>query len=597
MASKVLFGSNPLLATDRPTEVPTGTLLGQSGNNLVVVNAQTGFSAVLGQPTILGFGLAYDAVGTLFIADGSMLRTYDPISGASADIGPFGGLITVAELAYNPHDRLLYGGEFGAQAGQLVRIDPTTGAAQRIGTGPDRPRVHALTFTRADAGTNGLPRHHDRRAGGALADDRRDRSRHRTGGIRRRVWSDARQERCSLRLHERVGDREPASDDRCEHWRRVPAAAIGRPLYGLTVTPCPAPCFAAPVTVSLSIVDIRPGIAVRDMDGDSRMDVVTIQQNSGQLVLLPGQGDGTFQAPRFFATSGLPTGLAVADLNNDGHPDVVTAHRFAQVVSVMLSDGAGGFLPGVDYGVGGPSFGGFVVADLTSDGFLDIAAGVGGSVALLVGNGAGQFVPGSLTGASATSITAIAAGDLDGDTSMDIVTTHFNGTVAVLFGDGTGQFPRSAHYALASFPVSVEVGDLNGDGKPDVALIDSEGGDAVTVALNDGSGVLMPGIPYFSGDPNHPEVRYRPAVVRIADLTGDGRPDLVTANDPRSVALRSVSMLNGTGSGAFRSAQRSPFKVAGSVRVAAGDLNGDGLLDVATSNSLGVTVLMNQQSF
>jgi hypothetical protein len=129
------------------------------------------------------------------------------------------------------------------------------------------------------------------------------------------------------------------------------------------------------------------------------------------------------------------------------------------------------------------------------------------------------------------------------------------------------------------------VGDFNRDGKPDLAVTNASSG-TVTVLLGDGSGGFSaaPGSPFPMG--NYPNF------VAVGDLNGDGIPDLaVTCQD----GCTDVTVLLGTGTGGFTPASGSPFTVgANSFSVAVGDFNGDGKPDLAVAvySVGGVTVLL-----
>ena len=116
----------------------------------MLVDANTGFAGPLSTlpvPGGSGFGLAFDAAGRLYVALGTRLAWHDPLAGTTTDVGAFGSGIDVVHLAFDPADALLYGIE---PSGQLVRIDPVTGAAVRVGApGPDP--LHALAHSTGPA--------------------------------------------------------------------------------------------------------------------------------------------------------------------------------------------------------------------------------------------------------------------------------------------------------------------------------------------------------------------------------------------------------------------------------------------------------------
>jgi hypothetical protein len=90
-----------------------------------------------------------------------------------------------------------------------------------------------------------------------------------------------------------------------------------------------------------SVVGAGPiAVEVRDVTGDAQLDLVVTHLSTNDVVVLPGNGDGTFQAPEVFATSigGAPISvpLAVADFNGDTLPDIATTHDAANIVTILL---------------------------------------------------------------------------------------------------------------------------------------------------------------------------------------------------------------------------------------------------------------------
>ena len=82
--------------------------------------------------------------------------------------------------------------------------------------------------------------------------------------------------------------------------------------------------------------DVNPrAVRVMDVDGDGKSDILTAN-DVGSVSLLLRNGDGTFLAPQAFVTGGLTRALAVADLNGDGKPDVATADNLRNELSVLL---------------------------------------------------------------------------------------------------------------------------------------------------------------------------------------------------------------------------------------------------------------------
>ena len=142
-------------------------------------------------------------------------------------------------------------------------------------------------------------------------------------------------------------------------------------------------------------------------------------------------------------------------------------------------------------------------------------------------------------------------------------------------------FARTANYGAGDSPWATAVGDLNADGKPD--LIVSRGGEdgsagSVGVMLNQSGGTFGARQDYSSGS--------GPADVLIADLDGDGRKDLVTANSLEDT----ISIFPGGADGAFGVPQFYPTGGSIPAGIAAGDFDRDGLVDLVLAGSRADTV-------
>ncbi len=167
-----------------------------------------------------------------------------------------------------------------------------------------------------------------------------------------------------------------------------------------------SPVITVPVLVSPASSPLYPGqqypvgfgpssVAVVDVNGDGRLDLVTANTDSNDVSVLLGAGDGTFQAQQRFAVGTYPNSVAVGDVNGDGRLDVVTANRDSADVSVLLGNGEGAFQAQQRFVVGPQWPLSVAVADVNGDGRLDVVTANGGpaDVAVLLGNGDGTFQP------------------------------------------------------------------------------------------------------------------------------------------------------------------------------------------------------------
>jgi FG-GAP-like repeat/PASTA domain/FG-GAP repeat len=140
----------------------------------------------------------------------------------------------------------------------------------------------------------------------------------------------------------------------------------------------------------------------------------------------------------------------------------------------------------------------------------------------------------------------------------------------VLLNSGDASFETRHDYRTGEQPVSVAIADLNGDSKPDVVTANGTG-ETVSVLASGGDGTLRTRRDYRVGA--------SPGSVTIGDLNGDRKPDLATANFDGGT----VSVLANRGDGTF-SGRRNYRAGDSPQKVASGDLSGDRKPELAITN-------------
>ena len=330
-------------------------------------------------------------------------------------------------------------------------------------------------------------------------------------------------------------------------------------------------------------------VALKDLNGDLKPDLVAANNDGSDVSVRLGNGDGTFQATHEFPTGVYPASIAVEDVDGDSRPDIVTTNFGAGSVSFLKGKGDGDFYTKIDYLTGdGPSS--VAIADITGDGTLDIVIAnylggtTGSTISVLPGLGLGAFGPKQDLPVAAYPGT-IGIADLNGDSKLDLVVAHVdpgtqsNGIVAVYLGAGGGAFLAPVYYNVGRKPYSLAVGDVSGDGKPDIVTANHGDNNVAVLANNgDGSGTFQQATYYDTGT--------NPRAVAIGEVTGGGGMDIVVANSgANTVSVLESSFLPKvdyrTGDGPFG--------------VAIGDVSGDGNPDIVTANFDGksVSVLRN----
>ena len=170
----------------------------------------------------------------------------------------------------------------------------------------------------------------------------------------------------------------------------------------------------------------------------------------------------------------------------------------------------------------------------------------------------------------------VAAGDVTGDGHADVVTAPGKGgRTDVRAFDGSGALEASTYGGPLNIGRQVAVGDVNGDGRPDYVLgADDWGGPQIDV-IDGRTGRSLAS--FWAGESGGHGVR-----VAAADVNGDGRAELVTANATGLDPLVSVWAVSASGyTHPLRSFLAFPAETTAGVHVAAGDVNGDGHADIA----------------
>jgi hypothetical protein len=316
------------------------------------------------------------------------------------------------------------------------------------------------------------------------------------------------------------------------------------------------------VAVGHFTMDGKADIVVADL-GDYPFEI------NGHVSVLLGNGDGTFQSPVPFFANTAPTTVAVGDVRGNGTQDIVANVNGS--VRLLLGNGDGSFQKPVPVNSGGRIVTSVFVGDFTGDGKSDIGTvnfrqdyyGGNASFSLLLSNGDGSFQRARIVDAAAPTV-VVAAGDFQGDGRLGLVQANGLNGVSVLLGNGNGTFASTPAYAAVGLPASVAAGDFTGSGKQDLVVTGWLRG--ATVLFNNGDGTFRNG-PALPGGANGPVV--------VGDLTGNGKQDIAVSE------VGTINVFLGNGDGTFQaplSAAVAPNASVTSLLLA--DVTGDGRLDL-----------------
>ena len=348
----------------------------------------------------------------------------------------------------------------------------------------------------------------------------------------------------------------------------------------------------------LAKLDVTTGtyphsVASGDFDGDGKVDLLVSKGSDSIITILKNTsvpGSISFAPKQSFpGTGNSHENCAIGDIDGDGKLDFVIVNgTSSSTVSVFRNTSTVGnisFAAKINYLTGSKPYS-VAIGDLSGDGRPEIIVTNNGSDSISVFRNVST--PGNISFDAKTSFYSgtnpfgVTVGDLDGDGKPDLAVTSqgSNSSLSVMRNTSTGDnisFAPKIDLAVLNNPFVVSIGDLDGDGKLDLAAASSNS-NTVTVIRN----ASTPGNIAFKSRTELAVGNY-PVSVSISDLDGDGKVDLATTN--RSSNDISVIKSESTiGSFLFDNHLDYPVNAA-PLQIAAADVDGDGRPDLIAANS------------
>ena len=336
------------------------------------------------------------------------------------------------------------------------------------------------------------------------------------------------------------------------------------------------------------------GVGVGDIDGNGTLDLVAPDVENSQIAISLNTGGWPGLDTRTLVDVGPGStgfGNDLGDIDGDGDLDIVSADRSHNLVHLLFNDGNGNYGAPVSLArAGGPYLA--QLEDMDGDGDLDfVVATFSDHEAIVYLNaGNGTFTPGTPVALGGTQVRDMALADLDGDGDIDVAIAQSGGNLtSILLNDGTGALTLSSSPNTGNYPEGVALGDLNGDNIPDLAVANSFGGSSVTVRFNDGMGGFT-----GSAAVTMPTGTLSQKVA-LGDLDGDGDLDIAVTGSNSST--NPLNIFLNQGGGTFAPRQDYPAGVL-ATGLELGDVDGDGDLDAAIGDTNGgnIVVLLNNGS-
>jgi gliding motility-associated-like protein len=314
-----------------------------------------------------------------------------------------------------------------------------------------------------------------------------------------------------------------------------------------------SPSFAA--KADFTVGTNARSLAIGDLDGDGKLDLAVGNYNTNTVSILRNTsslGAISFAAKVDLTTGTNPYSVAIGDIDGDGRLDIVSANYTSSTVSVFLNTGSSGaiaFATKSDF-VTGTNPQSVAIGDLDGDGKPDVAVANNGATTVSVlrntSNANTLSFDAKIDATIGSGARSIAIGDIDGDGKLDIAASNYtSNTISVLrntSSSGSVSFAAKVDLTTASQPTTVAIGDLDGDGKPDLA-VSNNGASTISVFRNTGSSgtvTFATKVDLASGG--------APQSVAIGDLDGDGKLDLASANFSSATAsvIRNTPLITPT---------------------------------------------------
>ena len=384
-------------------------------------------------------------------------------------------------------------------------------------------------------------------------------------------------------------------------------------------------CFATGDISYATGLDLATGVtpylaAIGDLDGDGKPDVAVLNHQSNTISVfrnISSAGSLTsasFAAPLTFTVDGYGTNIKIADVDGDGKPELLSTHTGSARIDVYRNTstvGAISFATKINITVGiTPTE--LIVADFDGDGKPDMATASELTDSVTVVRNVSSA--GVLNSASFSAPVAFATGhgplslyaaDVDGDGKQDILVTNDSvATVSVLRNATAGpgafsaaSFNTKVDFAAGIQPFEIQAADIDGDGKPDM-IVANNVSNTVSVYRNTATAGSISAAS-FAAPVDYPTAA-APTGLTIGDMDGDGKADIAVVSN---IATGIVTIYRNTavsGSITATSLTAGPSLTAGAypVGISMGDLDGDTKPDIIVANGVSnnISIFRNDPS-
>ncbi len=336
-----------------------------------------------------------------------------------------------------------------------------------------------------------------------------------------------------------------------------------------------------------------------DLDGDGKVDVVTVDNIDGKLGVFrnvsPTTGavsTASFAGYSNVYTGGDPEHIRLADMNGDGLPDIIVTNQYSNKFTVLINTSTSGnitfqaqtgFTAGLNVVASGIYF--ITTADVNGDGKPDVVMVTNSAMNKNV-----TVIPNTSTGGQlsfgpevdflgTTGVTSLSVGDLDNDGLPEIVVS--SGDVTIYHNTSTSagiNFDAITPITKSTQPVTVSLGDVDNDGKLDIveanpAPASTPSTGSISIYHNQstpGNLSFAVNVDFATGVPTLP--------IAFNDMDGDGMPDIILTGGIQTQILRNLTTGNSI---SLSPPVNIPINLPNWFGIA--DINGDGKPDLVTT--------------
>jgi hypothetical protein len=344
-------------------------------------------------------------------------------------------------------------------------------------------------------------------------------------------------------------------------------------------------------SVVASVVDnwldsYRQQFVLVDLSEDGDLDVVVNDHDGDRIVVMIGDGNGSFSASQTLTTGNQPLDVTIGDFNNDGNADIACGYAYTEnFITVFMNNGSGTLNNGTNVTVGNPFYFYLEVGKFDNDNFNDILVAGLTEVHFLSGNNNGTFDP-SVTYGMGGYASEIIAKDFDENGELDIfISNESGGSVSFRSGNGNGTFGTLTPSSAKGEPIDAAADDFDNDGILDVVTA-NYGNDNISFLKGIGNGKFGPNMLNTFGTPY---------ALASGDVNNDGNADIATAESFPG----GLSFMMGTGDGTFEESV-SLISNLTFQDVAIMDVNNDNFDDIIgmyASTQLGVLISNGNGTF